>query len=335
MKAAVFHGIRDIRIEEVEDPVFKGNEVLLRPHYCGICGSDLDAWNRGMYVEGVVLGHEFSAEVMDTGSEVANWRKGDRVVVNSIVPCRRCLFCQKGRYSLCDDMKMPGISMNGGLAELVVAPEECLIPVPDTVSMKEAALTEPLSVVLHGFNLITFNPGMKVLVIGGGTIGLFALQVAQLIGATFTAVSEVNSFRREVAGKLGADLIVDPSESNISFAFEQKARHLPDTVIECSGVAAAASETFSLVQKGGTILVLGLSEDIVEADFMTSVLNELQIQFSYCGYSEFPLAVELMAKKMVDLNPLITKEIPLDDTEKGFQELTNLQTEQIKILVRI
>jgi 2-desacetyl-2-hydroxyethyl bacteriochlorophyllide A dehydrogenase len=335
MKAAVFYGIRDIRIEEVEDPVFEGSEVLLRPHYCGICGSDLDAWNRGMYVEGVVLGHEFSAEVIDTGPDVVNWRKGDQVVVNSIVPCGKCKFCQKGRYSLCDDMKMPGISMNGGLAELVVAPEECLISVPDTISTKEAALTEPLSVVLHGFNLITFKPGMKVLIIGAGTIGLFALQVAQLSGATFTAVSEVNPFRRTIANKLGVDLIVDPLNSNISFAFEQMANQLPDVVIECSGVSAAASETFSLVQKGGTILVLGLSEDIVEADFMTSILNELQIQFSYCGYSEFPLAVELMAKKMVDPNPLITKEILLDETEKGFQELTSPHTEQVKMLVKI
>lgn len=336
MKAAVFYGEKDIQIEELEDPVPSEGEVLLHPCYCGICGSDLDAWNRGMYAGGVVLGHEFSAEVVDVGPGVTEWSIGDRVVANSIIPCKKCTFCHQGKYSLCNDLQMPGITMNGGLAELVVLPADILLSIPKSVTLQEAALTEPLSVVLHGINMIDFSPGKTVLVVGAGTIGLFALQVARTSEASFVAVSEPNAFRRGLAKKLGAHHVIDPAESNVSVVFEEMAGEGADLVIECSGSARAASETFSLVKKGGTVLVLGLSEEPVDADFMTALLNELTYQFSYCGCAEFPAALELITTGMVDARSLVTKEITLEDVvEKGFEELMNPASENVKIVVRL
>lgn len=333
MKAAVFYGEKDIRVEDIEEPIPQEGEVLLHPQYCGICGTDLDAWNRGMYAPGVVIGHEFSAEVVDTGPGVTEWSKGDRVVANSIIPCKKCVFCHNGKYSLCDDLLMPGITVNGGLAELVVLPSECLVSIPESVTLQEAALTEPLAVVLHGFSLININPGQTALVLGAGTIGLCAAQVARLSGG-FTAVSEINSFRCQLAEKMGFH-VIDPVRSNVSFAFEEMAGQSPDLVVECTGAASAASDTFSLVKKGGTVLVLGLSEDPVDADFMTGVLNELTFQFSYCGYAEFPTAVNLVASNAVDVRSLITKEIPLENVVEGFHELTNPDSRIVKMLVKI
>jgi (R,R)-butanediol dehydrogenase/meso-butanediol dehydrogenase/diacetyl reductase len=337
VKAAVFHGERDIRIEDVADPCPDEGEVLLRPQYCGICGTDLDAWIHGMYAGGVVLGHEFSAEVVECGPGVQKWQKGDRVVANSIIPCRKCLFCQKGKYSLCDNLKMPGITMNGGLAELTVIPSDFLYAIPESARMRETALTEPLAVVLHGFEQIDFNPGETAFILGAGTIGLFAAQVASLSGAAFVAVSEPNPERRDIALKLGVHHVIDPLQSNVSVEFETMTRGcVADLVIECAGAATAASETFSLAKKGGTVLVLGLSEEPVDADFMTAVLNELTFQFSYCGYSEFPTALTLIANKMIDAERLITAEIRLEDVvEKGFQELVNPDSANVKILVKI
>ena len=336
MKAAVFYGEQDIRIEEVEDPVPGPGEVLLQPFYCGICGTDLGAWNHGMYAGGVVMGHEFSAEVSDIGPGVTEWKKGDRVVANSIIPCKKCRFCHEGRYSLCDDLLMPGITMNGGFAELTVLPEDSLVPLPDSLSMKEAALTEPLSVVLHGFNLVHFRPGQTALILGAGTIGQFAVQVAHLSGASFVAVSELNPFRRQLSKQVGAHHTMNPAESNISVDFEEQCGQPPDLVVECTGVSEAASETTSLVKKGGTILVLGLTEEPVEADFMTALLNELSLQFSYCGYAEFPTAVSLIATGMVTTRDIITKEIFLEDlVEKGIHELLDPDSDNVKILVKI
>ncbi len=337
MKAAVFHGEKDIKIEEVADPTPSEGEVLLRPRYCGICGSDLDAWNHGMYTEGVVIGHEFSAEVVECGPKVSEWSAGDQVVANSIIPCKKCSFCLKGRYSLCDNLQMPGISMDGGLAEFVVLPADTLISIPESVQLKDAALTEPLAVVLHGFSQINFNPGETALVLGAGTIGLFSLQVARLAGASFVAVSEPNSTRRRLAGRLGAHHVIDPVESSVSLEFEKMTNgHAADLVIECSGSPSAAAETFSLVKKGGTVLVLGLSEEPVEADFMLSILNELTYQFSYCGYAEFSTAINLIARGMVDAGRLVSQEITLEDVvEKGFEELSKPDSDKVKILVKI
>ena len=335
MKAAVFYGIEDIKIEDIDIPSLLNNDVLLKPYYCGICGSDLGAWNYGMYAPGVVIGHEFSAEVVDMGPKVTEWKKGDRVVANSVIPCKKCEFCNEGKYNLCNDMDMPGISMNGGLAERVVMPSDALVPIPESVSAQDAALAEPLSVVLHGVSKVHLTPGQTVLTAGAGTIGLLAAQVARISGASFVAVSEINPFRLELAQKMGF-YGINPLESNTSVEFEKVAGNLPDCVIECTGVAQAASETFSLVKKGGTVLVLGLSEEVVEADFMTALLNELKYQWSYLGYSELPLALTLIAQKLVDTHSLITDVITLDEiVEKGFKELVSPTSENVKILVKI
>ena len=331
MKAAVFHGEKDIRVEEVKDPQPQPGEVLLRPRYCGICGSDLHAWVHGMYGQNVVIGHEFSAEVINGTN--THWNPGDRVVANSIIPCKTCTYCEEGKYSLCDDMEMPGITVNGGLAELVVLPGDSLVPIPDSVGLKEAALTEPLSVVLHGFNLIDVTPGQTVLVLGAGPIGLLAAQVATL-KASFVAVSEPNLYRRTIAGKTAHT--IDPDTSIVSLELEKMTGEPADIVVECTGVASAASETFTLVKKGGCVLVLGLSDEPVEADFMTALLNELTFQFSYCGYEEFFTALPLIETNTIDVSSLISTVISLEDViEHGFKALMNPQSENVKILVRL
>ncbi|MBU7013226.1 MAG: alcohol dehydrogenase catalytic domain-containing protein [Theionarchaea archaeon] len=337
MKAAVFYGEKDVRIEDVDDPSPGPGDVLLSPLYCGICGTDVDAWKTGMYTPGVILGHEFSARVVECGPGVDGWSPGDNVVVNSIIPCGTCSFCVQGRYSLCDNVKMPGITVNGGLAELVSIPADSLLRMPNSVTAREAALTEPLAVVLHGFNLIKGDWGLgnKALVTGAGTLGLLALQVAHAAGASLVAVSEPNSSRRDTAVALGADMVIDPEVSNVWVEFGEKAGHLPDLVVECSGSALAATETFSLAKKGGVVLVLGISEEPVEADFMAAVLNELTFHFSYCGYSEFSAALAMIERKIVRVGDLIT-EIPLDDTvEKGFQRLADSHSDVVKLLVKI
>ncbi|MGD2247582.1 MAG: alcohol dehydrogenase catalytic domain-containing protein [Candidatus Methanofastidiosia archaeon] len=334
MKAAVYHGANDITIEDVPDPVPGSGEVLLKPVYCGICGTDIDAWKRGMYAPGVVIGHEFSAQVVECGAGVEQVKKGDYVVGKSVIPCHSCEFCKNGRYSLCDTMEMPGITINGGCAEFCVLPADSVVTIPENVSLDEAALTEPVSVVMHGFNKIQYT-SKDTVILGAGTIGLCALQIA-LQESSLVGVSEPNEIRRDKAHQMGAHTVIDPAESNVSLSFEEVAGHPPEYVVECSGSSHAASDALSLVRKGGTILYLGISEDLVEADFMTAVLNELTIQFSYCSYSEFSTALSLMAAKKIDVTPIITKKISLENVvEKGFKELTTPDTDHIKILVKL
>ncbi|MFX0090143.1 MAG: zinc-binding dehydrogenase [Candidatus Hodarchaeota archaeon] len=333
MKAAVFYGIGDIRIKEITRPTPGPDEVLIRPHFCGICGTDLSAWKYGTYGSGVILGHEFSGEIVEIGSEVDLWNIGDRVVPNTIIPCKKCTFCLEGKFALCDEgLEMPGITINGGLAEWVALPAESLHSIPENVGWQEAALVEPLAVVLHSFNLISFKAGWSVLILGAGPIGLLAAKIALISGASSIAISEPNEFRRNLAANLDSIKINNPSQTSILSDFEEPF----DLVIECTGIASVVAESFSLVKKGGTILVLGISEDSVEADFMSAILNEITIKFSYCGFSEFPAAIKLLSSKIIDVNDLITKTIKLEDVvQEGFQELMKSNTKHVKILVEI
>ena len=337
MKAAVFNGIEDISIENVDEPKPKADEVLLKPAYCGICGSDLSAWKTGTYEPGVIIGHEFSAEVVAVGSKVRSLQQGDWVVSKSVVPCLHCDFCLEGKHTLCDNVKMPGISMNGGCAERVALPEAGLAKLLPGMNPKEAALVEPLAVVLHGFDKVGAFLGKTVLILGGGPIGLLATQVASLLGARHVVLAEPNPYRRAIAHTLGVSHVINPNETDVSRAMERElGNDVADLLVETSGVASVVSEAFSLVKKGGTILSLGIPTDIVESDFMSTVMNELVIKGSYCSFTEYSRAMDLINSGKVIVRDIITDIIPLDRiVEAGFKELLKPETPHAKILVQV
>ena len=337
MRAAVYEGTRELYVREVSEPTMGPHDVLLRPKYVGICGSDLNAWQYGMFEPGVIIGHEFSAEIVDVGREVAAWSIGDRVVPNSLIPCGECKFCSQQKHSLCENMQMVGISMNGGMADLVSLPESTLYHLPKSIDDKMGAMVEPLAVVLRAFERARFAKGVSVLILGAGPIGLLSLLVAKEKGAGRVLVSEVKPPRLSLAKSLGADDIVNPLQESISLRLESLTKAQgTDLVVECTGAPGPSSETFRLVKRGGTILVLGICEEPVEADFMTGVLNELSIQFSYLGYAEFPKAIRLISSGRVNPAPLVTRVIPLERVvEDGFELLTGPSSSDVKVLVQI
>jgi threonine dehydrogenase-like Zn-dependent dehydrogenase len=336
LKAAVYDGAYDIKIKDVPEPTIGPTDVLIKPQFVGICGTDLSAWEYGLYGPDTILGHEFAGEIVAFGSSVTKYKVGDRVVPNSLLPCKTCEFCQANRFALCEDMQMVGISMNGGLAELVALPEGVLYRLPDSVSYEEASFVEPLSVVMRGFKRVDFNPDMSVLILGAGPIGLLSLLLAKSKGTNETYVSEIKEQRLNLAKSLGATGVINPKKESLSLRLETLTDgDGPDLVIETTGAPDPTSEAFTVVKRGGTILVLGICEEPVEADFMRGVLNELKVVFSYLGYEEFPEAIELISNSSIDVKPLISKIIPLDKiVEDGFEDLTSEDSSNIKILVK-
>jgi len=337
MKAAVFEGVLEIQVKEVPEPSLGPIDVLIEPKFVGICGSDLSAWEYGMYEAGLILGHEFSGEVIEVGKDVIKWKKGDRVVPNSLLPCGKCAFCKAEKYSICDDMQMIGISMDGGLAERVAVPQNMLHRLPDEIDCKTGAFVEPLSIAVRGFNRIDFKPGDSVLVLGTGPIGILSIHMAKLRGASVVYASEIQTARLEMARNAGADEIINPSKESLSLRIESLTQGVGvDLVIECTGAPGPSAESFQLVKRGGTILVLGISEEPVEVDFMRGVLNELSLQFSYLGYAEFPQAIRLLAEGKIDPTPMITRIIPLSSVvTDGFEALTRPDNQDVKVLVKI
>jgi (R,R)-butanediol dehydrogenase/meso-butanediol dehydrogenase/diacetyl reductase len=336
MKAAIFHGIGEIEVAEVPIPEPEPGQVQIKVHYCGICGSDLDAYKTGTYEPGLIIGHEYAGEISALGEGVYGWQVGDRVTVNSVVSCGHCHFCHQGRFSLCEDLYMVGVSHNGGCAEYTVAPAEALLRVPDHVPLRHAALTEPLANAIRAVRLSHLKVGDRVLVVGAGPIGLSCITVARLAGARAIYATEVSARRAAAARQLGAVEVFNPLEDNLYTALDRLTEGRgPDIVIIATGVPAAIEEAITLVRKGGQLVFIGLCEHPVMTDFMTVVMNELSIQGSYCGYEEFALALDYLAQGRIDAQAFISHEIALDDiVEKGFKVLVQPGTDAVKILVR-
>jgi len=337
MKAAIFRGAGEIEVAEVPVPEVGPGEVLIKVRYCGICGSDVEAYKTGMYESGLIIGHEFTGEIVEVGEGVFGWEVGDRVTANGTIPCGACWFCHHGLPSLCDDLYMPGVTHDGAFAEYIKVPAKGLHRLPEEVSFRQGALVDPMATSLHGVRRSALKPGDRVLVLGAGPIGLFALQCALLAGASEVYVSELSPKRKELAAKLGAKAILDPRQDNLYVALDTlTAGKGPDLVFVCVGAPVPFQDAITLVRKGGQIVGLGICEEPVEADFMTIVMNELSIQGSYAGHEEYPLCLEYIAQGRVDVDSLVSHVIPLEDiVEKGFEVLTKPETDAVKILVEL
>jgi (R,R)-butanediol dehydrogenase/meso-butanediol dehydrogenase/diacetyl reductase len=336
MKAAVIRGVRDVEVSEVPVPVPEAGEVLIKVRYCGICGSDVEAYLTGMYERELIIGHEFSGEVIEVGEGVYGWAEGDRVTVNGVIPCGRCWFCHRNMASLCEDLYMPGITHNGAMAEYVKVPAKGLHPLPNGVSFRQAAIVDPMACALHGVRLSRLMPGDRVLVLGAGPIGLLALQCAYLAGAREVYVSEISPKRAELARKLGALAVFDPRRDNLHVSLDELTEGMGvDIVFVCAGVPVVFQEAITLVRRGGKIVALGICGEPVEADFMTIVMNELSIKGGYCGYEEYPICLDYIAQGRIDVDSLVSDEIALKEiVEKGFEALIKPETDAVKILVK-
>ena len=336
-KAAVFHGAGQVEVADVPVPEVGADDVLVKVHYCGICGSDLEAYHTGMYEPGMVIGHEFAGEIVQVGEKVKIWAKGDGVAVNDAIPCGRCGPCRQNRPTLCDDLLMPGITLNGGMAEYAVIPARAIHKLPKGVSTRQGALVEPLAVALHGVRRSALQSGDEVLVIGAGTIGLLTAKCALLAGAREVYVSEMDPTRTSLAAQFGASAVFDPGQHNLAVEMASRCGDGGLAVVYvCTGACSALEEAITLVAKGGQIMLLGLVVEPTAGDFFTLVLHELDIRGSYLGYEEFPEALDLLAQGQVDVESLITREIGLEEVVSGgFQVLDRANKGMVKVLVKM
>ena len=337
MKAVVFLGAGNIQIGDVPDLEPGPGEVLIRVGYCGICGSDLEAYATGMYETGLTIGHEFAGTIVQIDPAVSGWQLGDRVVVGDAVPCGDCSPCREGRLDACESLTMIGVTHDGGMAEYVKFMASGLLRLPTEVTLRQGALAEPLSVALHGVRRSRLRPGDVALVMGAGPIGLLTLQCALRAGARRVAVSEVDPARAALAARLGAVAVLDPRRDNVGVALSRlTGGQGPDLVYICTGAPDPYRDAVSLVRKGGQVFILGLCVEPVEADFMSVAMGELSIEGSFAGRAEMAAAVDFIAQRRVDVEALISHEILLEDVvEQGFRRLAVPGSGAVKILVRI
>jgi 2-desacetyl-2-hydroxyethyl bacteriochlorophyllide A dehydrogenase len=340
MRAAVFKGVEQIEVENVPAPSAGTDDVVVRVHACGICGSDLHTYLHGAFVQpGQVMGHEFVGEVVEVGENVDGLAVGDRVTASPIVPCMQCARCREGRYNLCSVTWSNAIAYGrpGAFAEFVTIPNPVtganVFPLGGDVSDEAGALVEPLAVAVHAVKLVEPIEGATALVLGLGTIGLQVVQVLRARGARRVIGVDLSQTRIEAASDLGAEAFDGSRGVAGAVADALVEGDEIDVVFECSGAPAVAHAALDQVRAGGTIVVLALYDDPITFDPTVLVQREIRLQGSIAYTSEdFRDAVELLSKGIARAEPLITHRKLLDDIGEAFAVQLR-KDESIKVLV--
>jgi 2-desacetyl-2-hydroxyethyl bacteriochlorophyllide A dehydrogenase len=323
MKAAVFYGVGDLRVEsDRREPSPGPGDVLLEVAACGICGTDRHIMH-GEFdtVPPVIIGHELSGEVVAVGAGVTSLAVGDRVAIDPNMPCGMCRPCRRGKVHLCQNLSALGVDRDGGFAELMVAPEQQCYRLPEGVSLEEGAMAEPVACCLRGIDQAGIVPGDRVAVIGGGAIGQILAQLARAAGASWLVLSDPVAERREMALGLGADAVVDPTQE------DPLARHGvleggADIVLEAVGSARTTRQAVAWAAEGGTVIWFGVTPpgDMVEVEPNLVFRKELTIRGARINPFTHARALDAMAAGQISVAPLLSRRIALEELPRTLEE---------------
>jgi (R,R)-butanediol dehydrogenase/meso-butanediol dehydrogenase/diacetyl reductase len=350
MKAAIWHGRQDVRVENAPEPPDPPPEQLqVEVAWCGICGTDLHEYIGGpVYIPRdaphpltsvkapVMIGHEMSGRVIAVGEGVQNFSIGDRIVVCPIIGCQECRWCRSGSMAQCDKVAFLGSSWWGGaLSErLNVYAYQCF-HLPDAISDEVGALVEPFSATVRAVTTGRIGPDDNVAIVGAGPIGLMALLAATLRGAKRVVAVEVAHRRKETAKKLGATDVIDPAKEDPERrALEITAGEGFDVVVECAGQPMTAQLAGKLTRTRGRLIVMGVFEKPAPLDLTDLVFREKTVSGSMSGYGLYDETIRMMTDPRFKGEELITGRIPLEDlVEKGYHGLLYEKESNVKTLV--
>lgn len=324
MDAAVYRRKRELRIERRPTPNVGPEDVLIRVEYCGVCGTDLhlvmDGWGR----PDSIGGHEYSGRIVRVGRDVVGFEIGEAVVGGPEPGCGNCEYCANGRTMLCTARSTPGVSeFQGAFAEYICVHRSQLLHIPEGLSLRDAALAEPLAVALHGITRSGIEPGQRALITGVGPIGMLTLAALRARGIDEITVSEPSSVRRELALKIGASDALAPEALEIPAMPFMLADPGFAASFECSGKASAVEACLAMLRKGGTLVIQGTGAERATLDGHRILLNELVITGAYC-YDDrgMEAALALLASGTLETELLLDPEdVPLRDLPQTIESL--------------
>ena len=339
IKPEVSVSFEDRPIPKLENP----HDVLLQVNYTGICGSDIHYWQHGkigqfVVEDPMVLGHESAGTVLECGSNVTTLKKGDRVAMEPGIPCRRCSRCKEGKYNLCLDMAFAATPpIDGTLAKYYVLPEDFCYKLPDHMSLEEGALMEPLAVAVHITKQSGVKTGDSIVVFGAGPVGLLCCAVAKAFGASKVIAVDIVDSRLEFAKEFAATGTYK-SQKIAGAENAQKIKEefdLPigaDAAIDASGVEPSIQTAINVLRTGGTYVQGGMGGDNCTFPIMAVCTKELNVKGSFrYGPGDYPTAVGLCSKGVIDVKKLITKKVNFDDAEEAFNDIKD--GKGIKVLI--
>lgn len=343
MKAAMLYGGKDLRVETVPDPTAGPGEVLIRVRAAGICGSDLPFYlgQREFATIPRTLGHELAGDVVEVGEGVTSVEPGQRVTVEPLVTCGRCGHCLSGKYYLCLELAHIGYVHTGGFAELTVAPENKVFPLPDNVTYEAATLLDVFACATHGLNRVPVSVGEDVVILGSGSTGLAYAQMTKMAGANVAMIGRrdepLEVAVRTTGGLKTINLAkVDPVEAVMEWTNGRGA----DVVFECVGGRDQTLQLcIEMAARGGTVGIEGVFVGPQTIDAYEPLRRELSLVWIMAygrrkNRSEFQLTLDLLAAGQLNVEPLITHHVPLDRIVEGFELAVNRkESHAIKVVV--
>ncbi len=338
MKALYAHAAHDLRLSDCPAPEPKADQVSIRLLRGGICGSDLHYYNHGGFGtvklrEPMILGHEVAGEVTALGADVTTLAKGDLVAISPSRPCRGCTECLRGLPNQCLNMRFYGSAMpfphiQGAFRqELVAQAAQCVRA--EGLTPAEAAMAEPLSVALHAVGRAGDMLGRRVLVTGCGPIGVLAILAARRAGAAEIIATDIAQNGLDFAQAAGADVVLNTAKTPDALAPYCGDKGCLDVLFECSGAEVALAGGIAALRPRGTVVQLGLSGDM-RLPMMQVTAKELTLTGSFRFHQEFPIAIDMMRKGLIDVKPLITHSFALDDFAHAFATASD-RTQAMKV----
>ncbi len=342
MKALLLSAYNHLEIADMPQPAPGDDDLLIRVHACGICGSDVHGYDgsTGRRVPPLVMGHEAAGVVEAVGRSVTNFRPGDRVTFDSTVYCGKCFYCKRGQVNLCDHREVVGVSTPmfkrmGAFAEYVSVPARIAYLLPDAMPFAQAALIEAVSVAVHAVSLTPIALEDTVVVVGAGMIGLLTLQAARQAGAGRIFVLDLDESRLEMARNLGATATFNAGdESTIPHILDLTEGRGADAALECVGATAPVKLAMECVRKGATVTLVGNVTPSIEIGLQSAVTRQIRLQGSCASSGEYPACISLMARGAIQVAPLLTAVAPLEDGPFWFDRLHRREPGLLKVVLK-
>ncbi|NJC73440.1 2,3-butanediol dehydrogenase [Planosporangium thailandense] len=350
MRALRFHGRQDLRIDDVPEPEAGPGQIKVKVDWCGICGTDLHEFQAGpIYVPStaphpltgelapVVMGHEFAGRVAAVGEGVTDVQVGDAVTVEPSIRCDACVACEDGRYNICETRGVYGLSgWGGGLAEYCVVDRRNVHILPPSVPTDVGALVEPLAVAWHAVRNSGFEAGQDALVVGAGPIGLALLLCLKAHGARWVGISEMSAARKQLAGQLGADDVLDPrTDDVVDRARKATGGTGPHVAFDASGLPVTLETAITAVRTRGTVCNVAIWEEPAPVDMQLLQNGEKTLRSTLCyAGDDYPEVVAALSDGRLSPGALITARVPLDEAvDGGFRQLLDNKDQHVKLLI--
>ena len=341
MKALVLDNYNVLNYRDFPDPEIQSNEVLIEVKACGICGSDVHGMDgsTGRRIPPVIMGHEASGVIIETGSKEEKWNIGDRVTFDSTIYPLDDWYTLNGRYNLSDNRMVMGVSpgeyrRHGAFAEKVAVPQHILYRIPSNVTFVEAAMVEPIAVAAHAINVAGMKPGSNVIVAGAGMVGVFVIKLLNLFGANKIFAIDIDQDKLELAGEFGADFIINPAKNDISEVIKKNTKHRgADLSFEVVGIEETVNQCINNTRKGGTIVLVGNLSPNITFPLQKVVTQEMSILGSCAIRGEYEMVLELISDKKVDPAGIISAIAPLSEGASWFNRLYNKEKGLNKVIL--